>query len=241
MRYYRSSKPPDELFHYGVLGMKWGIRRYQPYPSGYKGSGRYIGKQATTKNLDRWGKDKNHNILYITGYSGSGKSTLAQKLGGKNSDVIHLDIYTEQVGKDSFQKDSNKNFNRYLEKNMPDYRNMVGELHRSNPDGRKVTRYLKNFEKCIDGFGREQFQNKRKVIVEGLQLSDNTFYPDKSFFKDKPTAIMKTNPVKSFYRAGVRDEKLLDAIRSPKEMKEYVRWYNTARKNFKVIKKQLNS
>lgn len=37
----------NELKHYGVLGMHWGVRRYQPYGQGYKGSkGRFLGEAS---------------------------------------------------------------------------------------------------------------------------------------------------------------------------------------------------
>lgn len=52
---YTRSLRPDELLHYDVLGMKWGVRRYQPYAQGEKVQGGIeIGEaKKLTKQLDK--------------------------------------------------------------------------------------------------------------------------------------------------------------------------------------------
>lgn len=39
----------EVLAHHGILGMKWGIRRYQPYPKDYHGDGRFVGKTGKSR------------------------------------------------------------------------------------------------------------------------------------------------------------------------------------------------
>ena len=38
----------DELYHYGILGMRWGIRRFQPY-----GKGGYTPKKESLNNNNK--------------------------------------------------------------------------------------------------------------------------------------------------------------------------------------------
>lgn len=43
--YGRIVPASDELYHFGIKGMHWGIRRFQPYPNGHTG-GKYVGEQT---------------------------------------------------------------------------------------------------------------------------------------------------------------------------------------------------
>lgn len=48
------------LAHHGVMGMKWGIRRYQPYPSDYSGSGKYVGPKGSIQSANPYKAERSH-------------------------------------------------------------------------------------------------------------------------------------------------------------------------------------
>lgn len=212
----------EDLQHHGIKGQKWGVKNGPPYPLDQQVKG------TSNINLDKWGKDKNHNILYVTGLSGSGKSTIAEKLKNSSIDVINLDLFLEE---NDSRNERNKNFVSYLNTHYPNF----DEISRRDvkTGTKEFGNALDRFESCIDGFGREQYSKSRNVIVEGVQLLDDTLYPDKNVLKDKPIITPNTSPLRSMIRGMRRDEISIDVA----DLKERINWYKQSNKNLKQFKK----
>lgn len=222
----------NSLTHYGVLGMRWGVHKL-PIKNKHKNL-----KGAKIANMESWGKDPNHNILYITGYSGSGKSTMARQLADSKTNVIHLDSYFEKMDKNVAASIHDKEFGLFLEKNFPEYKtisNAVKPERHSKEWWVKVDALMEQTEK----FASKQFYKNKKVIVEGVQLHDEITYPDKNFFKDKPLIIMGTNALTSFFRASERDGR--SNLTSLQSAKEYTQWYINTYKSLNRLSKHADA
>ena len=74
-----------ELCHHGTIGMKWGIRRFQPYPSGYHGDGKFIGKRSAAskaeKALQKKIDAKRHKAISEATLAGRVRKSAAKKYG----------------------------------------------------------------------------------------------------------------------------------------------------------------
>ena len=243
-----------ELFHHGIKGQKWGVRRFQPYPKSYKGEGKYVGikskpniltqdeklairnlRNSRTSNLDKFGKDRDNNVVFIAGYSGSGKSTTALGLARKNDKVIHLDSYSDPGMDDLHSKD----FDEYLKQNGVDidkikYREMkkIGaEAYWKNVD---------NFREAIEKFSKEQYDKGNRVIVEGVQIGDDWLSDNMKWYVSKPMIIMGTSADKSYEQAANRDE--IDFTKQTKEwFEERERVKRSMHKRLNTLAKETNS
>ena len=202
-------------------------------------------KKSYSANVRDWGKSPDNNTLYITGYSGSGKSTVARKIGEKNTNIIHLDPYFEDMSKSVASSIQDKEFNNYIKNSYPEYTE-IANPNKYKRHSKEWWKVVDNFQKQIEDFSRKQHSGGKRVIVEGVQLNDETMYPNKDYFKSKPILITHTGPITSFYRARKRDGlNISDRDKSLKEKikryKEYVKWYGDTYSRLKELKNMVSA
>lgn len=235
-----------ELYHHGVIGQKWGIQNGPPYPISRSGltrdqklSAKNL-KKAETANLDKFGKDRNHNVLYIAGYSGSGKSTMASGIARKNDKIIRLDMYADPVDKTT-RNLMDKGFNKYCSNKGVDYKK-IQNAHKKNDGYYNSKQYWKDVDKlrnAIEGYSKQEYDNGNRVIVEGIQISAKWLAGDHSYYKDKPVIIMRTPILKSMLRASARDDvKGFDVV---KKAIENYGWYERSNKKLDALAKETNT
>ena len=221
----------DSLQHHGILGQKWGEKNGPPYPldssthdrvvRGAESSNKYSDwygnreelalkriKDSKSANMDKWGKSRDTNTLYVTGISGSGKSTVAGYLADKNkARLINLDSYLSPMSEESRKEMQDKGFNEYLNKKVPNWKKVIGDDYKLNFD------IVDDIAKASEEYGKQLYDKNEKLIIEGVQILDNTLYENNNAYKGKPVMSVSTNAFTSNLRGSIRDsENVLDTV-----------------------------
>lgn len=180
-----------------------------------------------SQNLDKWGKYVDTNILYITGISGSGKSTLSKQLQGEHVEVIHLDSYF-----DILNGPRNLKFDQFLNQRQSNYRKI--QLPKEEISITDWGVVVEEFEGDLEEYGKVLFQSGTKLIVEGVQLLDDTIQPDKYFFQDKPVILLDVDADTAMKRAFQRDSVNFEDCIQSIDFKDELMWEASVT-NFKLV------
>ncbi len=145
---YNYTPSSDELYHYGIIGMKWGIRRYQ----NPDGSLTPAGRRRLEKQDTKWAKKKSSKI-----------TAQAKKLSQRELDVYGNYLLKLPNARNANGKLSAKTVNAYNRKMAELMSQKVSEIRA--PSGRVVSFVAKRGEIGVfmalseAGYNPNEFKN----------------------------------------------------------------------------------
>lgn len=133
-----------ELYHYGILGMKWGVRRYQNKDGSLTPAGKRRVSKEYKKTSDKAMQTlkKNYQKMYVDSYNKSADYMNSEGINKFNSSQRkkYGDNYSQRSG---YEDDYMSFFNERLTKTM---NQSLNEFYRSNPDVQKARELVKQYD-----------------------------------------------------------------------------------------------
>lgn len=173
----------DVIQHHGILGQKWGVRRFQAYPKGYSGKGKFVGEDSEGNKITKRQYKKYKKEL--------------------RKDIRNLkNAYDEaKVRSEKAYNKYDKEFGKYVKKlkkskNNMDYKTMLKE----DPKRGKNYKEHRKYDKISDNISKDLnklYIKYRQEFSKKIEFDEKGYTNDEDYkrFAYRYTNLNTKNPL----------------------------------------------